>query len=137
MAMGLRIFDTDGVTPILDTTDRLLRLLHTEYVDHSASGSKSLPELNGKTSLEFAICGCDNSRLDGGNPGLFYPYAGKFAHHVYRTGNIVYWEPHPLDGDFHNVQSNVYFEVGGLNIPIQQWADRPYDGSQIYIFVLD
>jgi len=57
MAFGLKVWDASG-NLVVDTTHRLPRLVHTQYISSGTTGSVEIPGVSGKQT--FFIAGAVN-----------------------------------------------------------------------------
>ena len=57
MAFGLKVWDASG-NLVVDTTHRLPRLVHTQYISRGTTGSVEIPGVSGKQT--FFIAGAVN-----------------------------------------------------------------------------
>lgn len=72
---GVRIYNSSGDVT-LDITDEIGRFIYTTLAYPNTNGSVTLSDINGKKTCEFGICAV----------------SGGLAHHVYRSGNTIYWQ---------------------------------------------
>lgn len=76
MSYGLEVWNENG-EKILSISDYLVKIAYTTVASSGSSGSKNLPEIDGRTTIV-----------------LSHPQSGGDGpHKAYRDGNTIYWEP--------------------------------------------
>jgi hypothetical protein len=73
---GMQVYDANGIIT-LSTQDTVTRVIYTEIVDAGASGSVTLPDIDGKDTFHFALQVEENA----------------WPHDVSRSGTTISWSP--------------------------------------------